>query len=169
MEYKVLISLGSNSGNRCENIKMAVQIIQAELAEVIAISSLYETQSWGYEDADYLNAGICVSSKLGPEKLMESLLEVETRMGRVRTSSAGYQARTIDLDIILIEGLIVESLKLTVPHPRMLLRKFVLKPLAEIAPDWVHEIKGLPLHSLLAQCKDEAQIKCYGKLSLYRN
>lgn len=169
MKYTVLISLGSNEGNRQENIQKAIAQIQVQLGSVIAISPLYETPSWAYEDAAYLNNAICLNSDFSPLHLMSSLLEIEQDLGRKRTSSTGYQARSIDLDIILIEGVVIDHPKLQVPHPRMNLRKFVLQPIVDVAPHWVHETVGISLSDLLDQCEDDSQIKYYGQVSLYNN
>jgi len=167
MEYKVLISLGSNKGNRKLNLEEAILQILNLLGEVIAISPIYESPSWGYEDDAYLNNVICLVTEVEPIKLMEALLKIENSLGRLRTSNSSYEAREIDLDIILIEGLIIEHPKLEVPHPRMSLRKFVLQPLVDIAPNWVHESMQIPMSDLLLKCVDQSEIKLYGSISLY--
>jgi deoxyguanosine kinase len=169
MKYTVLISLGSNEGNRFENIQKAITLINEELGSVIAVSPIYETPSWGYDDDAYLNNAICLNTDLQALDLMSYLLEIERQLGRKRSNSEGYEARCIDLDIILIEGVIVDHPQLQVPHPRMNLRKFVLKPLVDIAPKWVHETVGLSMRNLLDKCEDESQIEYYGQVSLYSN
>jgi len=166
MEYKVLISLGSNKGVREKNIEKAIALIQKSLGEILAVSSIYETPSWGYDDNPYLNNAICLVTKLSPLEMMNALLKIELQLGRKRTEIQNYQARTIDLDIVLIEGVIVDHPKLQVPHPRMNLRKFVLQPLTDIAPDWIHETEQVRVSDLLLKCKDEAEIKYYGKIPL---
>ena len=103
MTHKVLISLGSNLGDRTLNIKKAITLIQDQLGDVIAISKLYETASWGYDDHSYLNNAICLVTKWAPLDLMSALLEIELKLGRKRSDSKCYEARTIDLDILLIE------------------------------------------------------------------
>ena len=130
---------------------------------------MYKTPSWGYDDAPYLNNAICLNTDIQPLDLMLSLLGIEQQLGRKRSKSEAYEARSIDLDIVLIEGLIVDHPQLQVPHPRMNLRKFVLQPLVDIAAEWVHETADLSLSDLLAKCEDESQIEYYGKLSLYCN
>lgn len=168
MEYKVLISLGSNKGNRLDTITKAIQLLKKDIGDVIAISPVYETASWGYQDNAYLNNAICLVTKLAPLYIMEALLSIELKLGRERNPDIEiYQARSIDLDIILIEGLVVDHPKLQVPHPRMNVRKFVLQPLVDIAPDWIHETEGLSLNNLLNNCKDDSQIIYYGELSLH--
>lgn len=161
MKYKVLISLGSNKGNRKENLEKAILQTQNQLGDVIAISPIYESPSWGYEDEAYLNNAICLVTNVEPIALMEALLDIENNLGRVRCENTSYQAREIDLDIILIEGLVIMHPKLEVPHPRMNLRKFVLKPLVDIAPNWEHEKEQLPLTDLLLKCEDQSNIKLF--------
>ena len=161
MKYKVLISLGSNKGNRKENLEKAILQTQNQLGDVIAISPIYESPSWGYEDEAYLNNAICLVTNVEPIALMEALLDIENNLGRVRCENTSYQAREIDLDIILIEGLVIMHPKLEVPHPRMNLRKFVLKPLVDIAPNWEHEKEQLPLTDLLLKCEDQSIIKLF--------
>ena len=161
MKYKVLISLGSNKGNRKENLEKAILQTQNQLGDVIAISPIYESPSWGYEDEAYLNNAICLVTNVEPIALMEALLDIENNLGRVRCENTSYQAREIDLDIILIEGLVIMHPKLEVPHPRMNLRKFVLKPLVDIAPNWEHEKEQLPLTDLLLKCEDQSTIKLF--------
>lgn len=167
MEYKVLISLGSNKGNRIETIKKAIKLLKDDLGDVIAVSPVYETASWGYKDDAYLNNALCLVTKLSPLDLMDSLLRIESSLGRERNPDLQtYEARSIDLDIILIEGLVVDHPKLQVPHPRMHMRKFVLQPLVDIAPNWVHEKDELPLCDLLRKCEDDSAIELYGVIPL---
>jgi len=167
MSNKVMISLGSNLGDRELNINKAITLIHNHLGEVISISKLYETVSWGYDDHTYLNNVICLITKFAPLDLMTALLEIELKLGRKRSSNKGYQSRTIDLDILLIDSLVINHPKLYVPHPRMHLRRFVLKPLADIAPDWVHEVEEISISELLLKCEDQIDVKLYEKLSLH--
>ena len=103
MNYKVLISLGSNLGDRKLAIEQAITEIHETLGTVLAIAPLYETPSWGYEDAPYLNNAICLTTDCTPLALMEALLDIEKQLGRMRTDSLDYQARQIDIDIALID------------------------------------------------------------------
>ena len=158
MNHKVLISLGSNMGNREENINHAIYCIKSDLGTVLAQSPLYESVSWGYDDSNYLNNVLCLTTSLEPLELMDALLQIELNQGRERNQSVGYEARIIDIDIILIEGLVINHPKLKVPHPRMHLRRFVLKPGVDIAPDWIHELKSQSLAELLIECIDDSKI-----------
>ena len=161
MAYKVLLSLGSNLGARDENIEKAIALIQKNAGKVLAVSPLYETPSWGYKDAPYLNNAVCILTQKSPLELMETLLDVELILGRERPKSSDYEARSIDLDIALIEGCVIDHPKLQVPHPRMHLRKFVLQPAADIAPSWVHESRGLSISDLLLKCDDASEISLF--------
>lgn len=167
MKHKVLISLGSNKGARMTNLENAIAQIEERLGSILAISPVYETASWGYKDAPYLNSALCLLTSIEPITLLESLLKIESNLGRTRSLTAEYQAREIDLDIILVEGVVINHLNLQIPHPRMSLRKFVLTPLVDIAPNWVHELLDITLNDLLLQCEDQSEIKLYGTLSLY--
>ena len=167
MKHNVLISLGSNKGARITNLENAIAQIEQRLGSILAISPVYETASWGYTDAPYLNNAICLLTSIEPIALLESLLKIESNLGRNRSLTAEYQAREIDLDIILVEGVVIDHVKLQIPHPRMSLRKFVLKPMVDIAPNWVHELLDVTLNDLLLQCEDQSEIKLYGTLSLY--
>lgn len=156
---KFIISLGSNQGDRMGYIKQALDHISDDLGDVIAKSKVYKTESWGYKDAYYYNAVLCLISDFEPLLLMDKLLEIEIKLGRQRKGdSNNYESRTIDLDILLIEGLCVNHQKLKVPHPRMHLRKFILLPLQEIAPEWKHEVVHQTISELLQSCEDELDV-----------
>ncbi len=157
----MLLSLGSNLGIREENIEKAIVLIHGKAGQVLAVSSLYETPSWGYKDAPYLNNAICLLTQKAPLELMEILLAIESELGRERRHSSDYEARTIDLDIALIEGCVIDHPKLQVPHPRMHLRKFVLQPAADIVPTWFHEKQQLSISDLLLKCDDSSEISLF--------
>ena len=131
MKHKVLISLGYNLGDRALNIKKAITLIQDQLGDVIAISKLYETASWGYDDHSYLNNAICLVTKWAPLDLMSALLEIELKLGRKRSESKSYEALTIDLDILLIEGLVIHHHKLKCSSMNNI-REVCITPLVDI-------------------------------------
>ncbi|MCU0226674.1 MAG: 2-amino-4-hydroxy-6-hydroxymethyldihydropteridine diphosphokinase [Bryobacterales bacterium] len=137
---RVCLGLGSNLGEKQRNLQCAVNAMGA-FATLRAVSSLYRTAPVGYLQQDwFLNAAVMVETALAPVELLRALLEVEQRMGRVRDIRNG--PRLIDLDILLWEGLQVDDEDLQVPHPRLVERHFVLAPLAEIVPEWIHPGTG---------------------------
>lgn len=134
----VYISLGSNLGDREQNLRTAIERI-GKLGEVKAVSSIYETEPVEYTAQPwFLNAAAALETELMPRQLMSSLLAIEQDMGRRRTVAKG--PRAIDLDILLFGNSVIETPQLTVPHPAMHERRFVLEPLAEIAPDVRHPV-----------------------------
>jgi 2-amino-4-hydroxy-6-hydroxymethyldihydropteridine diphosphokinase len=144
--------MGSNLGKRQETIAEAVELIGAEEGvEVVAVSSLRETEPVGYADQPpFMNGVIGLETELSPRKLLERLLEIERRLGRVRGEGPRFGPRTIDLDLLLYGDEIVDEPGLIVPHPRLHERRFALEPLAELDP--YLEVPGLgPVQALLAR------------------
>lgn len=161
----VYISIGSNLGNRKQNLQKAIFRVDSELGRVGAISPIYNAPAWGFESEDFLNACVTFDTNLSPEKCLEGLIEIEKSMGRERTDRQGYQSRIIDLDIIYFGNQVIHTDTLTVPHPRMAGRKFVLKPLADIAPQFYHPSLKKDTRNLLQQCRDKASLtKTTGKV-----
>ena len=163
---KVYIILGSNIGDKKDYLDKACVEISDSIGNIETYSSYYQTSPWGFESNDeFLNRVICVNSRLDPNEIMSLLLEIENRLGRVRhLLEKGYQSRTIDLDILLIDDLIINNELLIVPHPRMIERRFVLVPLSEIAGDYIHPQISKSINYLLNSCKDlEAVTKVLDK------
>ena len=123
------------------------------------MSSVYKTSSWGYEGEDFYNICIGVSTYLQPENLLKKLLGIENKYGRQRKKTNGYSDRKIDIDILLFDNEIIFSKEVTIPHPRMLERKFVLVPLVEIAKNTLHPIEKKQLYNCLNDCTDTSLIK----------
>lgn len=155
------IALGSNDGNRMQLLQQAMRIIYTEIGDIQAISKVYETPAWGFEGNAFLNACIAVSSRLSAEEILLKLLEIENTLGRLRTNTEGYQNRTIDLDIILSEDLVITSDSLMIPHPEMHQRKFVLYPLADIAAKQIHPILKKSVRELKELYKDDSSIQLH--------
>ncbi len=153
------LSLGSNQGNKLENLQKAIQYISEEIGAVKKIAPIYKTASWGYVGEDFYNTCIQVSTYLQPEVLMQSLLDIEKQMGRFRNDSNTYSDRIIDLDILLFDDEIIFSETTIIPHPRMLDRKFVMVPLVEIAKNDVHPVEKKQLHVCLENCSDNSEVK----------
>lgn len=132
---EAVLSLGSNLGERMSNLKNAIQALDnLEKTSVVKVSKFYETEPFGTQEkqSKYINCCAVISTELSPEMLMGACLGIEAAMGRVRTHR--FCARTIDIDILLYENLEVNLANLTLPHPRMLERNFVLVPLNDICP-----------------------------------
>jgi len=152
------LSLGSNQGNRLESLQKAVLLIAEKIGAVLEIASVYKTPALGFKGNNFLNTCIKVSTYLPPETLIAHLLEIETKLGRVRKEKNIHTDRNIDIDVLLFDDEIIFSKELIVPHPRMLDRKFVLVPLAEIAKDTLHPIEKIRLSKCLDNCNDSSEI-----------
>jgi deoxyguanosine kinase len=152
------LSLGSNLGNKLENLQCAIDEINKEIGHVKKISSVYKTKSWGFEGEDFYNICIEIASSLSPERMIQSVLQIENRLGRTRANGKTYNNRIIDIDILLFDDEIIFFNDLKVPHPEMLNRKFVLVPLTEIAPNVIHPIAKRTILICLQQCPDSQSI-----------
>jgi 2-amino-4-hydroxy-6-hydroxymethyldihydropteridine diphosphokinase len=153
MKGLAAIALGSNLnsrfGNREANLREAVRRIGG-LGEVRAVSSFFDTEPVGFlEQPRFLNGALLLETELEPVALMRGLLSIERGMGRERDGAVAKGPRVIDLDLLLYGDVVVETEELTLPHPEMQDRRFVLEPLAEIAPDWVHPVLGVTVVAML--------------------
>ena len=137
---KVYLGLGTNLGNKEENLHAAVQLIEKQIGKVISLSAFYATAPWGFHsDNTFLNAAACVETSLSPMEVLTSTQQIERDMGRTKKSAGGvYSDRLIDIDILLYDDLCMSLPNLVVPHPLMHQRDFVMRTLAEIAPDLMH-------------------------------
>lgn len=154
------ILLGTNLGDRERHLSAAIELIAQRVGRISAQSPIYETESWGYHDNDYLNQVIVIDTELSPNDLLSATSQIETELGRVRDGQ-GYQARTIDIDILLYGNEVVDSPTLTVPHPRMQERRFVLIPMCDIDAGLVHPTLNKTMKELLQQCTDNCNVKLY--------
>ena len=155
---QVYISLGSNQGDRFKNLQNAIDQIHITVGNIKIISKVYNSPAFGFESDDFYNACILVETEMKPNKLMKELLRIEKSLGRVRTKKKEYQARIIDLDILLIGDQIVDTKTLQVPHPEMEKRRFVLQPLNNIAPKVEHPKLETAISELLDSCEDESEL-----------
>ena len=153
------LSLGSNLGDKLNNLQDAIFAIHKRLGTVTKISPVYESSSWGFEAEDFYNICIALQTELAPQPLLDSLLTIEKELGRIRFQESGYEARKIDIDILYYEKETLVTDNLVVPHPELPFRKFVLKPLADIAPQVYHPTLKKDTRNLLQECKDKGTLK----------
>ena len=152
------LSLGSNRGRKLNNLQEAIYEIAESIGAIHKISSVYKSDSWGFKGNDFYNICIAVSTYLPPEELLKNILNIETKLGRKREQNNKYTNRKIDIDILLFDDEIVFSKNIIIPHPRMLDRKFVLVPLAEIAGNSLHPIEKKTLTICLNNTIDTSEI-----------
>ncbi len=156
----VYLSLGSNEGDRTSWLEKALELTAASCGNIVKRSEVYETAAWGITDQpDFLNMAICIETMKTPEELLTAILNVETTLGRHRTVKWG--PRIIDIDILLYDAVTMDSPDLVIPHPFMQNRRFILIPLAEIAPDVVHPKLHKTIRQLLAECPDTLDVHSY--------
>jgi len=157
------LSIGSNLGNRFLNIQRAIFQFNTGDSSVHKVSAVYENPAIGFEGEDFLNACFSIYTSLSPYKLLELITKIENNFGRERNLEGKYSSRTIDLDILYYENLVVNEENLIIPHPRMTQRNFVLKPLADIAPQFYHSILKKDTRNLLQECKDDSPLNKTGQ------
>lgn len=153
------LSLGSNKGDRFKNLQDAINLIYVKIGKVDIISKVYNSPAFGFESADFLNTCIRLETQLTAKEVLKTLLSIEKTLGRVRNKKSGYEARTIDLDIIFYDDDIINTKTLQIPHPEMSKRKFVLKPLHNIAPKIMHPEMNQDVETLLESCDDKSQLE----------
>ena len=151
----IYLSLGSNIGDRINNLKNAINSIENQVGKVNKISKFYENPAVGFDGNNFVNICIEVVTFLSPNDLLNSLLNIENEYGRRRLKSGEYSSRIIDIDIIFYENLSINQNGLVIPHPRMQSRHFVLIPMCDLNPDFIHPILGLKTSKLL----DELEIR----------
>ncbi|MBD0824581.1 2-amino-4-hydroxy-6-hydroxymethyldihydropteridine diphosphokinase [Aestuariibaculum marinum] len=153
------IALGSNKGDKLNHLQQAVNLIYQRIGVIKKISKVYQSPAFGFESDDFYNCCLVLQSDLEPQQVLDALLVIEIDLGRVRTNPNAYEARTIDLDIILAEDDIISTETLVVPHPEMQKRKFVLLPLNDIAAKVEHPVLKKDISVLLNECNDESVLE----------
>lgn len=160
----VYLSLGSNLGDRVGFIQQATSLLNAnENINIVTTSSFYETEPWGMESENwFVNAVLQISTTLTPEKLLDECQRIEAQLGRSSKNKANYSDRTIDIDIIFYDNLVMNSERLTIPHRFFHKRVFMLVPMLEIAEDFVHPFFGKTVASLHDAIEEPEMVFLYG-------
>lgn len=146
---KACLSLGTNIGNKRGNLVTAAALLAERAGDILALSAMYETEPWGFVSPNpFLNAALVLETELSPLELLDATRLIEIEMGRIGKSKEGeYQDRIIDIDLLIYDDVVMQTDRLTLPHPRMHQRAFVLEPLAEIAAEVIHPV----LHQTIRQ------------------
>jgi 2-amino-4-hydroxy-6-hydroxymethyldihydropteridine diphosphokinase len=151
--------LGSNEGDRVQHLSHALKLIDQKAGTLAKQSAIYVTVAWGNaEQPDFLNQVVCITTDLSPQQLLNALLAIEQEIGRIRTG-AKWMQRIIDLDILFYNDLVMATEELTIPHPFLQDRKFVLVPLLEIAATYVHPVFQKSVAALTDACIDQLEVK----------
>lgn len=151
---KAYINIGSNIGDRAAHISRAVGMISACSGARVTVSRPVESRAWGYESANmFMNIGLMFDTALSPYKLLEILLGVERSIcdASHRGPDGSYCDRVIDIDLIAVDDMVIDTVTLVLPHPRMHMREFVLRPMAELAPGWRHPVSGLTAAEMISR------------------
>jgi 2-amino-4-hydroxy-6-hydroxymethyldihydropteridine diphosphokinase len=156
---RVFLGMGSNLGDRSRVLEEAADLVaRIPDTEVVRLSSVYETEPWGRSgQRDFLNQVAEIRTGLGAAVLLEACRSIENRLGRVRKSRWG--PRTIDIDILYFDTAVIDEENLRIPHPAVAGRRFVLEPLAEIAPDWTDPLSGQTVAAMLEACGDGGAVR----------
>lgn len=163
-QHQVVLSLGTNQGNRLRNIENCIQKIHQEVGTVIKISKLYETPSWGFESDAFYNCALVLHTYLSANKILSKILKIEKQLGRVHSDSIEYQSRVIDIDLIAFNEEIIDAKNLQVPHPLMQNRNFVLLPMLDLNLDWKHPVFNKKITELLEISPDKSVCSIVQKL-----
>ena len=155
-QNQVVLSLGTNQGNRLLNIENCLELIHQEVGTVIKISKLYETPAWGFDSDAFYNCTLLLHTCSSAQKILDQILTIEKRLGRVRDLTSTYQSRIIDIDLIAFNEEIINIENLRVPHPLMQNRKFVLLPMLDLNSDWIHPILLKKIPELLEISPDKS-------------
>ncbi|WP_163716373.1 2-amino-4-hydroxy-6-hydroxymethyldihydropteridine diphosphokinase [Mangrovibacterium lignilyticum] len=156
---KLFLLLGGNLGNKEQIFSQARKRLQEELGAISQLSSVYETEPWGFESEDlFWNQVVVIETALMPKEVLVHTKAIELELGRIR-KAARYSSRLIDIDLLFYDDLVLHEPNLELPHPRMIDRRFVLEPLAEVAADFLHPVFKQNIVSLLEDCGDQLQVK----------
>ena len=155
-QHQVVLSIGTNQGNRLANIESCMQLIHHEVATIVKVSKVYETPSWGFESDAFYNCAILVHTFDSPATILSKVLNIEQQLGRLRTETPGYQSRIIDIDIVAFDNEVINTRELQIPHPLMQDRNFVLQPMLDLDLDWIHPVLQKEVKELLSITQDKS-------------
>ena len=155
------LGIGTNLGDREQNICSTIALITDSIGIVTSFSHVYETEPWGIENENtFLNIVLKIQTELKPIALLGKIHGIENQLGRIRNETQ-YSSRTIDIDILFYNNIIINGKNLQIPHPRAIERRFVLVPLCEIEPDGMHPVLGKSFSNLLKECRDDKKVTEY--------
>ena len=150
--------LGGNKGNKAQNLSKAIQLISEKAGVVVKKSDIFATAAWGNTNQpDFFNQAICLQTALSPEDLLKQIISIELLLGRVRGNQK-WAERTMDIDILFYNDDIIKTKDLTIPHPLLQERNFVLVPMAQLAPKLVHPVFKKNIETLLSECSDKLKV-----------
>lgn len=156
---KLFLLLGGNLGDKKQVFDKTLQKVTSRLGQISCKSGVYETEPWGFEsDNLFWNQVVLVETSLKPVEILEEVKQIEKELGRVRHSKR-YASRVIDLDLLFYDALILRTPSLELPHPRIAERRFVLAPLNEIAPGFIHPVLKKTVANLLSECPDQLKVR----------
>jgi len=148
----VFLGLGSNLGHKEEFLELAISEIKKQIGPIVARSAFYDSAPWGFESPNtFINACVAIETTFDPHVCLRIVSSIERLLGRSKKSTDGYNDRVIDIDILFYDQVIIQEENLTIPHPLLHLRKFVLDPLAEISPKLIHPLLHKDIESLLKE------------------
>ena len=155
---KIYISLGTNQGDRLQYLQKAIDALYVNIGNTVAISPIYETKSWGFDSANFLNCCVCLTTDLQPELLLKELQQLEISLGRAEKTTTAYEARCIDIDVLFYADVVMKTTALSIPHIALQDRNFVLAPLADIASGIMHPVLKKTVSVLLDECTDTNEV-----------
>jgi len=161
---RVFLGVGGNIGDRMANLRLAVDMIGNRIGNIEKLSSVYISEPWGFKHAKYFtNIVVELYTLLSADEVLSCALEIEAELKRTR-SGKGYEGRTMDIDILFFNNGIIRTENLIVPHPRICQRLFVLLPMTEIEPDFIHPNSSKKMSELVEACNDESKIRKFRQL-----
>ncbi len=159
--HTLVLSTGSNLGNRMKNLCKAHACLNDRIGKTLKTSFVYESPSWGFEHPSrFLNQAVKIGTTLSALELLKDILDIEEKLGRLRRKDT-YEARTIDIDMLFFDDMVIQKKALTLPHPRLHLRRFALLPLADLDPGLIHPLMGKSIAELITACPDKSNVVRY--------